>query len=310
MPDVIRLLHAADRCPSPPGASTPAARALLRRSLHPSPAAAPSRRSRPHVVAMRVAGGAAAAAVAVAVITSAGSSTPDARAAVVRAAQAMSSADSGVVVETSDATNDADGSVLSAFTQTMRFSGDDVDLSGTGRVRLESSGQLVTSPIATTRVAGGTLYVKVDGQPWRAATGSAQVSLADQTADAEKLPGLLTSPATRDAAQALATAMTDVTVSADGRGYDGQITTSALQSAYGSVDPLTVEEVTAHPANDLGPIAVHVDVDGAGVLSKVTFTVKSTWTHPTLPSVTMVHSIDYSGLGEPEQIDAPQVPAS
>jgi hypothetical protein len=116
------------------------------------------------------------------------------------------------------------------------------------------------------------------------------------TADAEKIPSRLASPATRDAADG----------HGYGYGYDGQITPSAPQSSYGSVDPETVEEVTAHPSNDLGPIAV----DDAGVLSKVTFTVRSTWTHPTFAAATMVQSIDYSGLGESERIDAPQVPAS
>jgi hypothetical protein len=69
---------------------------------------------------MRVAAVAAAAAVAVAVITSPGSSTPDARTAVVHAAQAMSSADSGVVVHGYRATSDADGSVLNVAPRRRR----------------------------------------------------------------------------------------------------------------------------------------------------------------------------------------------
>jgi hypothetical protein len=328
MPDVLDRLRAADPCATPADPAAPEARALLLRSLHADPAtpgaastgvapatphhlrrpAEPGRRGRPsRAVVARVAAGTVAAAAVVVAIATAGGGATDARAAVVRAVRAMTPATSGVIVHDHRTTSDADGELLAAVHQVTRWSGTDVEISGTGSTRVESSGQLVTEPLSGSRVVDGKLYFKRDSQPWRPATGTPYISLAELTRDAQEAPSRFMTGAALDATEALAAALTNVTQSADGRSFDGQVTPAALQAAYADADGFTVESVTAHASNDLVPIAVHLEVGDDGALDKVTFTRHFPYTHPTLAAATDVQTIDYSGVGEAQAITAPSV---
>ena len=82
--------------------------------------------------------------------------------------------------------------------------------------------------------------------------------------------------ATQAATESLAAALTNVTQSADGRSFDGEITPAALQDAYGDADGFTVEGELANDTHDLAPIAVHLVVGDDGALDTVSFIVGKT----------------------------------
>jgi hypothetical protein len=327
MPDVLDRLRAADPCATPPDAAAPEARALLLRSLDAPPQAPsrsrrgavatprhlrrpaePGRRGRPsRVVAARFGAGAIAAAAVVVAITTAGGGATDARAAMVRAVQAMTPATSGVILRDHSTTSDADGSPLAAVHQVTRWSGTSVEISGTASTHVESTGELVTQPMSGSRVVDGKLYFKDGSKPWRLETESNTYSLSQLVQDAQDAPSRFMTGAALEATEALAAALTNVTQSADGTSFDGQITPAALQAAYADADGFTVESVTAHASNDLAAIAVHLEVGDDGALDKVTFTRHFPYTHPTLAAATDVQTIDYSGVGEAQEITAPSV---
>jgi hypothetical protein len=210
------------------------------------------------------------------------------------------------------ATSDADGRVLNAVHEELRFSGPDVDVGGTGSVLQESDGQLVTEPLGALRVAGGVMYVKDGERPWRRATPPAGAdattqTLAEATAQAQQLPDHVHAAASASAVTALASALTGVRRGDDGRTFDGTVAPAALRAAYGAANPMTVELVTANLEHDLTPIAVHIELGPDGALSTLTFTRHTPWSHPTLTSATLTTRLDYSHLREAQQIEAPAI---
>lgn len=188
----------------------------------------------------------------------------------------------------------------------LRYSAHAVQASGTGTYLRESDGQLVTAPLDAIRIVDGKLYVKLDGAgDWRARPG-APTTGADSP---ETLAANARRGADRDAATALARALTGVHQTGGDDGattYVGTITPAALTASYGTVDSFTVEGLTAH-ADQLigGTIGVQMAVGADGTLDTITFTEHTPWTHPTLASATGTLTIDYRGLGVPQEITAP-----
>jgi hypothetical protein len=251
---------------------------------------------------------AALGAAALVVATSGGPhGAPDARAAVLRAAQALPDAQAGVVVRDHRTVSDAPGHQLLGHThEQLRFTAHAVEGTGTGTFLRESDGRLVTTPSDAFRIVDGRLYVDLDGGGrWQerldvptTGAGSPEAMAVDARRGAD-----------RDAAAALAQALTDVhrTGGADGTTtYAGTITAAALTAAYGDRDRFTVEGLTAHGDQLIGgTIGVALTVGADGALDTVTFTERTPWTHPTLASATTTLTIDYRGLGTPQEIAVP-----
>jgi hypothetical protein len=233
--------------------------------------------------------------------------TPDARAAVLRAAQALPAAQAGLIVRENRTVSDAPGhQLLGDSRQELRYSAHAVQAGGTSTYLRESDGRLVTVPMDGVRIVDGTLYVDLDGTgDWQARPGAPTTGAAGP----ETLAANARRGADRDAATALARALTDVHQTSGDDGattYAGTITPAALTAAYGSVDSFTVEGLTAH-ADKLvgGTIGVQMVVGADGTLDTITFTERTPWTHPTLASATGTLTIDYRGLGVPQEITAP-----
>lgn len=237
--------------------------------------------------------------------------TPDARAAVLRAAQALPAAQAGAIVRDNRTVSDAPGhQLLGHVREELRYSEHAVEAGGTGTYLRESDHRLVTAPLDAIRIVDGKLYVNLDGGGrWQERPG------APTTGDSgpEALAANARRGADRDAAAALAGALADVrqTGGGDGDGdgattYAGTITPGGLTAAYGDRDAFSVEGLTAHADQVIGgTIAVTMTVGADGALDTVAFTQRTPWTHPTLASATTTLTIDYRGLGVPQQITAP-----
>ena len=52
---------------------------------------------------------------------------------------------------------------------------------------------------------------------------------------------------------------------------------------------------------------MHIELGPDGALSALTFTRHTSWTHPAVASTTLVTRLDYSHLGEAQQIEAPAI---
>jgi hypothetical protein len=232
---------------------------------------------------------------------------PDARAAVLRAAQALPAAQAGAIVRDNRTVSDAPGhQLLGHVRQELRYNEHAVDSGGTGTYLRESDHRLVTAPLDAIRIVDGKLYVNLeDSGRWQERPG------APTTGDdgPEALAANARRGADRDAAAALAAALADVRRTGGDDGattYAGTITPAALTAAYGDRDAFSVEGLTAHADQVIGgTIAVAMTVGADGALDTVAFTQRTPWTHPTLASATTTLTIDYRGLGAPQQITAP-----
>jgi hypothetical protein len=291
----------------------PAGRALLDRAQvrasAPVHTGASHPRSRPPALA--AAGALAAATLGAAALLVLGGGdprgTPDARAAVVRAAQALPAADAGLIVRSNRTVSDAPGRQLLGDTrQELRYNAHAVEAGGIGTYRRERDGRLVTAPMDAVRIVDGKLYVDLDADgDWQERPGAPTTGAGSP----EALAANARRGADRDAATALARALTDVRRTGGNDGtttYAGTLTPAALTAAYEASDPFTVESLTAH-ADQLigGVIGVQMAVGADGALDTITFTERTPWTHPTLVSATTTLTIDYRGLGVPQEITAP-----
>ena len=281
------------------------ARAQARASATPAPRA----RARRPVVAAAGATAAATLGAAALLVLSGGDphGTPDARAAVLRAAQALPAAEAGVIVRDSRTVSDAPGhQLLGGGHAELRYSAHAVQSGGTGTYLRESDGRLVTTPLDAIRIVDGKLYVDLDGKGEWQARPDAPATGADGP---EALAANARRGADRDAATALAQALGDVRQTGGDDGataYAGTITPAALTAAYSAGDSFTVEGLTAHADQVIGgTIGVEMTVGADGTLDTITFTERTPWTHPTLASATQTLTIDYRGLGVPQEITAP-----
>lgn len=233
--------------------------------------------------------------------------TPDARAAVVRAAQALPAAEAGLIVRRNRTVSDApDRQLLGDLRQELRYSAHAAEAGGTSTFLRERDGRLVTEPLDAVRIVDGKLYVDLDGDgSWQERPGAPTTGAGSP----EALAANARRGADRDAATALAQALTGVRRSDGDDGttsYAGTLTPAALTAAYAASDSFTVEGLTAH-ADQLigGTIGVQMVVGADGTLDTITFTERTRWTHPTLASATSTLTIDFRGLGVPQEIAAP-----
>ncbi|HEY4095382.1 MAG TPA: hypothetical protein VGM33_07730 [Baekduia sp.] len=310
MPDVLKHLIDADPAGGgdagpPDAARLHAVLAQVRRDT--SPAVVTRRRVSPRVGVLAGAGLASLGAAALVLSGGPEAHPVDAQAAVVHAAQALPDATQGLVVLDTQAVSDRDGTVFTSSHEELRFAGSDVDAIGRTADRRESDGQRVETELPEARFVDGNLYMKgirpnVPG--WGRLVGAP----ASGPQSAAAMVPAWTKASDPQAAVALVSALTGVQQDASVQGvttYRGDITVDALKRTWGAIDPGQVEALTAHADQDLGPIRVTAQVGGSGRLQRLSIAHRTPWTHPTEASVTMTSTIDYTGLGQAQQIAAP-----
>lgn len=270
--DLLDPTHAGDPAFDP---RSPQARRVLAAATAPRPASRPPRRRAPRLAL----GGLAAAVLAAAVVV--GTTTtgaPDARAALLQAAEKTGAADSGRLLWTSSMTAPAEFDLSTRSRVEMRFDGENVDMTESGRV--EERGK-VTETRSWFRLIDGRGYMRNatgPGTGWVYSDGMEVngMLMVSQQADNPALVKLVRSGA-------------DVTAE-DGPSGSTVYRTTTTVGAYRDAAP-----ISAGHSNSQEPMHLEVTVGADGFIRRV----HTRDAHTT-------ETIEYFDLGTPQEFEAPE----